>query len=181
MGIIESRDTIIINGIPHTRWSFSYELNLESYIEEFIMGIGNSKGLFNLLAPDLSDLVSGATPLNICYTDNSQNTFFAQEIYNEFTFGELDICFLMTGGLNDQETSFIELYPNPGKDEFRIRREQAGESTLIIRDISGKEHLNTSIFNDIEVISTQFLSSGLYIIEVISDSENLGFTRWVKQ
>lgn len=181
MGIIESRDTININGIPHTRWSFSYELNLESYIEEFIMGIGNSKGLFNLLAPDLNDLVSGATPLNICYTDNSQNTFFAQEIYNEFTFGELDICFLMTGGLNDQETSFIELYPNPGKDEFRIRREQAGEATLIIRDISGKEHLNTSIFNDIEVISTQFLSSGLYIIEVISDSENLGFTRWVKQ
>lgn len=176
--VIIAIDTFELNGVSRISWEMQQVSDWTFENEQFISGIGNSKGFFNLGA---IEGLHSPWFANICYTDKNGTSNFAQDIYSVYENYHLDVCFLITGGLNDQESSIIELYPNPGKDEFRIRREQAGEATIIIRDISGKEHLNTSIFNEIEVISTPFLSSGLYIIEVISDSENLGFNRWIKQ
>jgi hypothetical protein len=180
MGIIESKDTITLNGIPHTRWSISSNSGFEDYNEEFIMGIGNSKGLFNLLAPDYT-AVDGIAPLNICYTDNSQNTYLAQELYADFAYGVLDICFLLIGGLNDYESAPFELYPNPGQFGFTINQENFEKAEIVVRDLSGREHLRIQMQQENQTFQLEFLDAGVYLIEVKTTSGASAFARWIKQ
>lgn len=172
---ILDRDTIDLNGVLRTRWLFG---NINSFDDAFVMGIGNKSGLFNLGS---SVLVDGIALLNICYTDNSDSTYFYQSLYNNVDMLTLNNCFLMTGGIEDHHATTFEVFPNPGNSFVTIKQDRQREGMFIVRDISGREHFKAQVKNQSESFQLDMIGSGLYILELQNTDGTSSFARWIKQ
>jgi hypothetical protein len=174
-------ETVTIQGVDRTRWRFNTSLEY-SPIEEFVMGIGNAKGLFNLGFQDMI-VVDGIALVNVCYTDTAGQLSYMQEMYvNPSTlWGQLDQCFLMTGGFTGISKNEFHIYPNPGNNWITFQSELALHGEVVIRDLSGRILLKTQINEANPSVSTQNLQQGLYVIELSDKHGNSSFMRWLKQ
>jgi hypothetical protein len=176
--VIISRDTFELNGINRIRWEFEslHEFAFEN--EMFVSGIGNSKGLFNLGA---IEGLHSPWFANLCYTDANGNNNFAQDIYSVYENYNLDVCFLITGSIDENESSHFDLYPNPGQSGFTIKQEKFEKAEIVVRDLSGREHLRTQMQQENQTFQLEFLDAGVYLIEVKTISGASAFARWIKQ
>lgn len=75
----------------------------------------------------------------------------------------------------------LAIFPNPGKDQVTIafENDQLGEKTLRVFSTTGQLVLEMESKNTEEVIKTDFLPSGLYIIEA-TGKQWRGVARWIK-
>ncbi len=75
----------------------------------------------------------------------------------------------------------LAIFPNPGKDQVTIsfENDQLGDKTLRIFSTTGQLVLEMESRNTEEVIKTNFLPSGLYIIEA-TGKQWRGVARWIK-
>jgi hypothetical protein len=173
---ILDRDTIDLNGVLRTRWLFSNSSPSEN--DAFVMGIGNRSGLFNLGSEVPID---GFSLINICYTDNSDSTYFYQSLYNNVDLMVLNNCFLMTGGFENHEVNTFEVFPNPGTSQFTIKQEKSNRATVFVRDISGRIVYQNQINSISETFNVDFLGSGIYIIECRNNANQASFNKWIKE
>ncbi|MEX1189050.1 MAG: choice-of-anchor L domain-containing protein [Bacteroidia bacterium] len=176
--VIISRDTFELNGINRIRWELESLNDFSFENEMFISGIGNSKGLFNLGA---IEGLHSPWFANLCYTDANGNSNFAQDIYSVYENYNLDVCFLITGSIDENESSHFDLYPNPGQSGFTIKQEKFEKAEIFVRDLSGREHLRTQLLQDNQSFQLDFLDAGVYLIELRTSSGTSTFVRWIKQ
>jgi hypothetical protein len=72
----------------------------------------------------------------------------------------------------------LSIYPNPAKDVFTVH--SIGNSTLFIKDISGRIIMETSLNEGEQVVSISNLEQGVYLVDLISDKGRAS-TRLIKQ
>jgi hypothetical protein len=174
---ISNRDTINLNGVLRTRWKYSTQ-SIYIFEDAFVMGIGNRLGFFNLGS---ALVVDNGTPLNICYTDNSDSTYLYQSLYNNVDELEVITCFLNVGGFEKHNTSILEIFPNPGTSQFTVKQEKANKATVFVRDISGRIVYQNQVNTISETFNMAFLRSGIYLIELRNSQNEASFARWIKE
>jgi hypothetical protein len=75
-----------------------------------------------------------------------------------------------TGNVSTLERPLVQLYPNPSNSAITILLESSIKTgKYIILNMEGREVLSGVIDSKITNINTQFLSEGLYIVEVYSN------------
>ncbi|HPH83725.1 MAG TPA: choice-of-anchor L domain-containing protein, partial [Flavobacteriales bacterium] len=173
---ITNIDTITVNGIDRTRWT--YTENFYGQTEYFVHGIGNSTGWFNLGYHICSDCPFFLT---ICWSDVNGVSAFYQDVFGEddswFNFNE---CFMISGGINEIPTLTLKLSPNPGNGLVSIQMTKQEEGFLTIRDVSGRLQMTQSVKGN-QSIDLGNLSAGVYIVEFRNKQGQSGFTRWIKE
>jgi len=87
-------------------------------------------------------------------------------------------------GIDENRYSYTQdgiLYPNPGNGFLiSLLGIQYKEATLIIRDLTGKTVLETTIRDYKTEIETSFLPSGVYLYQFVSGGKCIGFGKWIK-
>ena len=165
----------------HNGWAL-YKLDEPVYIDgeffigweqfkeyNFNVGFDRNYGAFNRNRPNpnLYFNTSGA------WTKSSQiGTPLIRPI-----FGTEDLVSVAEPAQNQQETSF-SIYPNPCVESFRIQSEFQIES-IVIKDLTGKEVLNTNVING-QIISVQQLNKGVYTIQAIQKGRIIAFKKLIK-
>lgn len=95
------------------------------------------------------------------------------------SYASASICTALTTGLQAfSNTEFISVYPNPGNSVLNINSDEV-ISSMIIRDVTGKEILSGKINKQINVSS---LEAGVYFISFYDENEQLFcIKKFVKQ
>jgi len=74
------------------------------------------------------------------------------------------------------------IYPNPSKTTLFIElKTHPLDCQLLLYDLSGKALIRTDLNDDITVISTSFLSPGIYGYSIISKNEVISRGKWLKE
>jgi hypothetical protein len=83
----------------------------------------------------------------------------------------LDIEYSETLTTEEFNASNIKLYPNPVKNNFKIKGLESGTSyQLEILTVQGQVVSKINNYNSKEVISTETLTNGLYIVKIVSNN-----------
>jgi len=176
-GIVTAIDTFELGGVTRYRWKIE-NITGSSSNEYFVSGLGNSKGLFNFLNVDGMDALAH---LNTCYTDINSQSFFAQDMYTEDLAGILNNCFLVTGSTNELNIDAISVFPNPGSGSFNIQRAHGRPANVRVYDLSGRLLFSQKISAPQEIIQTERLNAGAYMIEVEEREGTTSRVRWLNQ
>ncbi len=105
---------------------------------------------------------------------------------NENQAGEGSYAFFQEVDWDDADWGTIQMYPNPGKDNFTIALANANGTTMIHAfDVQGREVYNFRLAGmeggaALHQVDTQAWPSGLYVISVVSGSETTT-AKWMKQ
>ncbi|MFT7589937.1 MAG: hypothetical protein ACI959_002158, partial [Limisphaerales bacterium] len=89
------------------------------------------------------------------------------------------ITVVVSTGIDDEFDDAIKLYPNPSFTELTIELGLLSNVLINIRDIKGKQVISTSTSMEKVTISTQSLSPGIYLVELMS-SESKRVYKFVK-
>jgi hypothetical protein len=65
----------------------------------------------------------------------------------------------------------VELYPNPGNNNFKVKISQKSQGLLIITDLNGKELKNVAFNSDNIELNLAELVSGTYFVKITISSE----------
>ncbi|MDX2362376.1 MAG: BNR-repeat neuraminidase N-terminal domain-containing protein [Crocinitomicaceae bacterium] len=74
--------------------------------------------------------------------------------------------------------SFIQVHPNPFHESMTVTAQKSG--TITVFDISGKLILNQSIGAGVNIIQTEQISAGSYILQFVPDNGYLQNTKLIK-
>jgi hypothetical protein len=83
--------------------------------------------------------------------------------------------------VSDVDLSKIKLFPNPTQDYFTVSSTTENDFSITIYDISGKEALSQSKFQNNSSVNIQNLKSGIYFISVLDESGNVSVKRIIKK
>ncbi len=70
-----------------------------------------------------------------------------------------------------ENTSFIEVYPNPASELIKFKSDLPGQLIVRISSINGKEIFNTEI-NSADNLNVSFLTQGLYLMRITDVKTN---------
>ncbi|HLN53253.1 MAG TPA: T9SS type A sorting domain-containing protein [Lentimicrobium sp.] len=84
------------------------------------------------------------------------------QIGNGF-YSSLDLSVLITA--EKEQTSNIEVYPNPASEFITCRSNPPGQLKLVVTSVEGMELINTSIFSGDKVYMNN-LKEGIYLLKV---------------
>ena len=163
----------IVDDIAYTEFQGYLELPTADYVLE-VRDVSGTTGIAAYEAPLSSLSLDGAAIVVLAsgFLDPSENS-------NGPAFG-LWVALPAGGdlvelpgaalGINDLETSSIQLYPNPVDQEFRLSGLESDTFTLRISDVQGRTVTteNYSISNN--VINTSRLATGMYVVTITEGS-----------
>lgn len=130
-----------------------------------------------LSVPDIYDsyqwfyngiMLTGATTY---YLISPPNGVYAIEVTNSYGCTQTSEMFTVNVGVEEMEVNPLNLlvYPNPATDVLNLQWESSSESAnIVVRDISGRTVLTERGTNGFYPLDVTSLSSGNYIIELVS-------------
>ena len=80
---------------------------------------------------------------------------------------------------NSLET--FKVYPNPVSDVLRIQLKNNEADAAIIRDINGKELLQTTLTNELNTVNVKEFSAGVYFITLLNKSTSVKTIKLIKE
>lgn len=84
-------------------------------------------------------------------------------------------------GIEEASATGFNVYPNPGHSLVTIIQAQDQDAVLIVRDLSGREHVRQLITNRQTTIDLSILSAGAYLIEYHNANNQSEYARWIKE
>ncbi|MCB9185203.1 MAG: T9SS type A sorting domain-containing protein [Flavobacteriales bacterium] len=135
----------------------------------------------NEASPMYFQLTSGAMRRDLhVQTDIEGGGFVAQQSASAQTCGDephqlydFSMCNLsLINGLEEQEETHLNVYPNPFQNEFTISRDWDGQANYVVFDALGRTILSGMLTATQTVISTSDFSSGVYLLEVRNGSDH---------
>ncbi|KGO80968.1 hypothetical protein Q762_10005 [Flavobacterium cauense R2A-7] len=72
-------------------------------------------------------------------------------------------------GVQENNISGLNIYPNPANDFLHITTSANGVKTVTIYDVVGKQVLNTTTAN--EVINVSSLNAGIYMVKITEEGK----------
>lgn len=135
---------------------------------DFFEGVGCRDTAYAPTVPALSFTATAYTSSVslISGTLTTITLLVATESYSSST-----LCSALTTGIQSVSNSeFISLYPNPTNSVLNINSEAEFISSIMIRDVTGKEILAGKTNGQINV---SFLEAGVYFISLYNESEQL--------
>ncbi|MBC8319447.1 MAG: choice-of-anchor J domain-containing protein [Bacteroidetes bacterium] len=110
---------------------------------------------------DITAFASDATYIAFLYNSTSSDAS-TWEVDNAEVLGMLNT------GIGNENISKLNVYPNPASNKLNVKSTEPGEIRII--SITGKLILEMDIIKGTNSIEIETLSSGLYIVETISNS-----------
>ena len=110
---------------------------------------------------DISTYTSSATYIAFVYNSTTADAS-TWEVDNAEVLGVLNT------GINASNILKLNVYPNPASNRISVNSNESG--VIKIMSISGKLMIDSKIITGMNSIDIEILSSGLYIVETISDS-----------
>ena len=97
-------------------------------------------------------------------------------------FGIPDLQLALTLELDKVQQSIFKIFPNPLQNILQIDfPENSKSATLIIYDVLGKQILKAMIEQDNKRINLEYLPSGIYIVKLQGDNQNVNTFKLIKQ
>lgn len=164
--ILDSIDSVQINGFYHDRYNFNTSLysSYPSGVEYFwIEGIGSNLGFF---------------PYFYFFERNMQLWCFYQDYYQVATGPGNEPCYVLGSKSNDW-LSEIAIYPNPAGEVININAQNSDDlESIEVRDLTGKLLLRVNYSNQMTISS---LESGIYVICVLKSDQVISCQKLIKQ
>jgi hypothetical protein len=97
-------------------------------------------------------------------------------------YGIPDLQLAMTLELDKTEQSIFKIFPNPLQNILQVDfPENTKNASLIIYDILGKQILKAMIEQDNKRIDLEYLPSGIYIVKLQGDNQNVNTFKLIKE
>lgn len=87
--------------------------------------------------------------------------------------------FIMVGVMELEEFSGVSVFPNPFSNEINVSLKKTDKVKLVLYNEVGQIVFNKKV-NNSEIINTQFITPGFYVMVIYSDSQKLYGTKIVK-
>jgi len=154
-------------------WDVSSVSNMSNMFNESGLSTDNYDGILNNWSQQnvQSDVFLGADGINYCNGANARQILI--DTYEWFISDAGSDC--STAGVDDQNQLDILIYPNPTSDIVYIDGNYT-QLKVIIYNVLGKEILNKSITNSIDI---SHLDNGVYILQ-LSDGVKLSTRKIIK-
>ena len=120
------------------------------------------RGLWKIDAVDCNTSVVGLTDFSTIHF-GEQDDYSLEENNNQFVLASLDMNCAVNG--LGEINSDIRMYPNPTNDVLYLENEKVF-STVIIRDITGRELVRRSTSRQRSQFDLSAFSEGIYLVEV---------------
>jgi surface protein len=158
---------------PIGDWDVSSVSNMSNMFNESGLSTDNYDGILNNWSQQnvQSDVFLGADGINYCNGANARQILI--DTYEWFISDAGSDC--STAGVDDQNQLDILIYPNPTSDIVYIDGNYT-QLKVIIYNVLGKEILNKSITNSIDI---SHLDNGVYILQ-LSDGVKLSTRKIIK-
>ncbi len=164
-------DTVKIN---YTNTA-QYQINLYSEINNSFIAQNTNGVNTNITIPNLAQLERKQPyKLTLRATDSPMSTNASKDYIFYFTIGNADslLCTLpLDLGGNEISKNEVLLYPNPTQNQFTITN--SNNMYLQVYDILGNIVIQKKLISASEIIDTDFLIKGIYIIKVGSSLSKL--------
>ena len=83
-----------------------------------------------------------------------------------------------------QSVSLFKLYPNPANQSVTVQfiaEEAYSSKQMIVYDITGKVVISQTINDNLEIININHLTSGIYLVTMVSDGKVIGKQKLIKE
>jgi hypothetical protein len=131
---------------------------------------------------DEKDFVFNASAgsLSIIYAIGNSKTY-AKHSFENRGFAVLELSSTSTAGVSEAERLDFEMFPNPASEEITIQLPVgSNDASIKLYDYIGRLALSKKITLSENTIRVQGLSSGMYILKVLSD-DKIGAKKFIKE
>lgn len=134
---------------------------------------------FGLSGSSDPHIMTVVAPLNLPFTGYlNLYTLFYDSLDCSFP---ITIADTASGIYNLQHSMSVTVFPNPSTNHVTVRSNNLAGNYIQVIDLSGRKIIQTKALQNIEVLNIQFLSSGIYFLELVSDARVMSRTKLIKQ
>jgi hypothetical protein len=159
------------NGFDYTNFFFDNEQDCSEGCGAVVTCVDSSQIDLTVFCITVVDPVCGCN--GITYNNSCEATYYGG--VTSYTTGP---C---TTGVTETEGSFLNVYPNPFDDRFRLATQGVKPSHFTVADVTGRIMATISGSSMPEFVNTSNWPSGMYIVHVYDGTTRIDYQRILKK